>query len=205
MPASRGISDSPRATRLAVLRCFIAAIIGTIVAAGIVALIIWFVVRPKPIEYTITRAVVRHFNVTPPPGATVNATFNLILTADNPNRRVSMRYAHVVLRVLYGDGTQLALADVPDFRQPHHNETRLEVRAVARSAPVPDQAARELEHDIAAGELSVDVRVRAGIRFVVGDVLSRYYRMHGICSPVTIGLSPSAARSFKNVPCDVEI
>uniref|UniRef100_A0A0E0MAE0 Late embryogenesis abundant protein LEA-2 subgroup domain-containing protein n=1 Tax=Oryza punctata TaxID=4537 RepID=A0A0E0MAE0_ORYPU len=206
----RGIAEGGHATRVAVVRCIVAAILAAIVVAGLVALVFWLVVRPKPIEYTVTRAVVRHFNVTPPPAATVNATFYLNLAIDNPNRRISMRYEDsVAIRVLYGeDGTELVLAagdDVPGFHQPHHNETTLPVRAVARSAPVPDQVARELEHDLAAGELSVDVQVIAGVRFIVGGVASRYYRVHGTCSPVNIGLSPSAARSFNSVPCDVEI
>uniref|UniRef100_J3N4M7 Late embryogenesis abundant protein LEA-2 subgroup domain-containing protein n=1 Tax=Oryza brachyantha TaxID=4533 RepID=J3N4M7_ORYBR len=134
---SRGIGDTGHATRVAVVRCIVVAIIATIVLAGLVALVFWLVVRPKPIEYIITRAV---------------------------------------------------------------------ARAVARSTPVPDQAARELEHDLAAGELvSVEVRVVADVRFIVSGVISRYYRVRGTCSPVNIGLSPSAARSFESVPCDVEI
>ncbi|XP_040384406.1 NDR1/HIN1-like protein 10 [Oryza brachyantha] len=212
---SRGIGDTGHATRVAVVRCIVVAIIATIVLAGLVALVFWLVVRPKPIEYIITRAVVRHFNVTPPGagsaggggGGTVNATFYLILAVDNPNRRVSMRYDRVELRVLYGEnGTQLATAELPAFHQPRRNETLLQARAVARSTPVPDQAARELEHDLAAGELvSVEVRVVADVRFIVSGVISRYYRVRGTCSPVNIGLSPSAARSFESVPCDVEI
>lgn len=151
--ASRGmVSGSGPARRAAVLRCLIAALVVTIIFAGLVVLIIWLVVRPKPIDYAITRGTVRHFNVTPSPGATVNATFYLTMAADNPNRRVSMRYDHVQFVVLYGESAQLAVADyVPPFRQPHHNETRLDVRAVARSVPVSERTAQELEHDRAAG------------------------------------------------------
>uniref|UniRef100_A0A0E0BDD6 Late embryogenesis abundant protein LEA-2 subgroup domain-containing protein n=1 Tax=Oryza glumipatula TaxID=40148 RepID=A0A0E0BDD6_9ORYZ len=214
----RGIAEGGHATRAAVVRCIVAAILAAIVVAGLVALVFWLVVRPKPIEYTVTSAAVRHLNVTPlhsGPGCSgpaVNATFYLALAIDNPNRRISMRYEHgVALRVLYG-GSELELAAgyiVPGFHQPHRNETT--VRAVARSAPcpvpvpVPDLFAWELEHDLAAGELSVDVEVSTGVRFIVGGVASRYYQVNVTCSPVNISLSPSAARSFNSVPCDVEI
>jgi hypothetical protein len=197
------VVGSGRARQMAVLRCLIAALVVTILLAGFVVLIIWLVVRPKPIDYTITRASVRHFNVTP--GATVNATFYLTLAADNPNRRVSMRYDLVEFRVLYGDSAQLAVADLPAFRQPRRNETRLDVRAVARSVPVSAQALRELEHDRAAGEVAVDVRMRAHARFKVGGVWSRHYALQALCSPVVIGLTPASARSFRSVPCDVAI
>lgn len=201
------VAGNGPARRAAVLRCLIAALVVTIILAGLVVLIIWLVVRPKPIDYTIRRATVRHFNVTPSPGATVNATFYLTLAADNPNRRVSMRYDHVEVLVLYGESTaQLAVADdVPPFRQPHRNETRLDVRAVARSAAVSERTARELEHDRAAGELAVDVRVRARVRFTVGGVKSRHYALEAFCSPVVIGITPAAAREFRSVPCDVAI
>ncbi|XBJ09822.1 hypothetical protein VPH35_014817 [Triticum aestivum] len=168
--------------------------------------------KTEPIEYSVARAAVRHFNVTASPGggggATLNASFYLTLAADNPNRRVSMRYKSVAVYVHYGAGEvapQLAVADVPDFHQPSRNETRLEVRAVARSAPVPDWTARELEHDRSDGEVGVEVRVTAIVHFLVGGVKSRHYNMRAVCSPVVIGLSPSSAHSFRGVPCDVAI
>uniref|UniRef100_A0A0D9XM49 Late embryogenesis abundant protein LEA-2 subgroup domain-containing protein n=1 Tax=Leersia perrieri TaxID=77586 RepID=A0A0D9XM49_9ORYZ len=201
---SRGIGESGgHASRVSVVRCIVASMLAAVVVAGLVALVFWLVVRPKPIEYTVTRAVARHVSVT---GDAVNATFYLTVAVDNPNRRVSMRYDNVEIRVFYGEDTQLAVADVaPSWHQPRRNETALQVRAVARSAAVGERAARELERDVAAGEVAVDVRVSAGVRFVVGGVASRYYHLRGTCSPVNIGLSPSAARSFKSVPCDVEI
>ncbi|CAD6211925.1 unnamed protein product [Miscanthus lutarioriparius] len=209
MPAAamRGdITYSGRARRVAVLRCLVAAMVVTILLAGLAALIFWLVVRPKPIDYTITGAVARHFNVTPPPDATANATFYLTLATDNPNRRVSILYEWVEFRVLYGEAAQLAIEDAPaPFWQPHRNETRLEVRAVARSVPVGEQTARELRHDLAAGQVGVDVRMRARVQFKVGGVRSRRYDLQAFCSPVVIGLAPSSARSFQSVPCDVAI
>jgi len=210
MPAAaamrRDITYSGRARRVAVLRCLVAALVVTILLAGLAALIFWLVVRPKPIDYTLTGAVARHFNVTPPPDATANATFYLTLAVDNPNRRVSILYEWVEFRVLYGEAAQLAIEEAPaPFRQPHRNETRLEVRAVARSVPVGEQTARELRHDLAAGQVGVDVRMRARVQFKVGGVRSRRYDLQAFCSPVVIGLAPSSARSFQSVPCDVAI
>ncbi|CAM0956285.1 unnamed protein product [Alopecurus aequalis] len=211
MPASRGVAGGPRSRRVAVLRCLVAAVVVTVLLAGLAVLVFWLVVRPKPIEYTVTSASVRHFNITAPPGggtAALNATFYLTLAADNPNRRVSMRYESFELYVHYGEGEaapQLAIANVPDFSQPSRNETRLEVRAVARSAPVADRAARELEHDRGAGEVGVEVRVSARVCFAVGAFRSKHYNMRAVCSPVVIGLSPGSARSFRSVPCDVAI
>ena len=176
-----------------------------VLLAGLAVLIFWLVVRLKPIDYAVTRAAVRHFNVTPPPGATVNATFYLTFAARNPNRRVSILYEWVEFRVLYGESAQLAVQDAPAFRQPRRNETRLDVRAVARSAPVGEQAARELRHDLAAGAVGVDVRMRARAQFKVAGVRSRHYGLEAFCSPVVVGLSPSAARSFQSVPCDVAV
>jgi len=193
---------------VAVLRCIVASMVVTVLLAGLAVLIFWLVVRPKPIDYAVTHAAVRHFNVTPPPGAaTVNATFYLTLAARNPNRRVSILYEWVEFRVLYGESyAQLALQDAPAFRQPPRNETRLGVRAVARSAPVGEQAARELRHDLAAGgAVGVDVRMRARAQFKVAGVRSRRYSLEAFCSPVVVGLSPSAARSFQSVPCDVAV
>ena len=207
MPAAArgGVAHSGHARRVAVLRCIVASMVVTVLLAGLAVLIFWLVVRPKPIDYAVTHAAVRHFNVTPPPGATVNATFYLTFAARNPNRRVSILYEWVEFRVLYGESAQLAVQDAPAFLQPRRNETRLDVRAVARSAPVGEQAARELRHDLAAGAVGVDVRMRARAQFKVAGVRSRHYGLEAFCSPVVVGLSPSAARSFQSVPCDVAI
>ena len=211
MPAAeaaawRDGAQSGHARRVAVLRCIVASLVVTVLLAGLAVLIFWLVVRSKPIDYAVTRAAVRHFNVTPPPGATVNATFYLTFAARNPNRRVSILYEWVEFRVLYGESAQLAVQDAPAFLQPRRNETRLDVRAVARSAPVGEQAARELRHDLAAGgAVGVDVRMRARAQFKVAGVRSRHYGLEAFCSPVVVGLSPSAARSFQSVPCDVAI
>lgn len=201
------LTYSGHARRVAVVRCLVAAVVVTVLLAGLAALIFWLVVRPKPIDYTVTGAVVRHFNVTPPPDATANATFYLTLAANNPNRGVSILYEWVEFRVLYGEAAQLAVVDAPaaPFRQPRRNETRLEVRAVARSVPVGEQTARELRHDLAAGQVGVDIRVRARVQFKVDGVRSRRYDLEAFCSPVVIGLAPSSARSFQSVPCDVAI
>ena len=210
MPAAeaaawRDGAQSGHARRVAVLRCIVASMVVTVLLAGLAVLIFWLVVRSKPIDYAVTRAAVRHFNVTPPPGATVNATFYLTFAARNPNRRVSILYEWVEFRVLYGESALLAVQDAPAFLQPRRNETRLDVRAVARSAPVGEQAARELRHDLAAGAVGVDVRMRARAQFKVAGVRSRRYSLEAFCSPVVVGLSPSAARSFQSVPCDVAV
>ncbi|CAN6312019.1 unnamed protein product [Urochloa humidicola] len=206
-PMRGGAALDGHAQRVGVLRCLVASLVITVLLAGLAVLIFWLVVRPKPIDYEVTHAVVRHFNVTPPPGAaTVNATFYLTFAARNPNRRVSILYEWVDFRVLYGSGgEQLAVEDVPAFRQPRRNETRLDVRAVARSTPIGGQAARELRHDLDAGQVAVDVRMRARAQFKVAGVRTRHYDMEAFCSPVVVGLSPSAARSFQSVACDVAI
>ncbi|XP_062205394.1 uncharacterized protein LOC133907377 [Phragmites australis] len=178
------------------LRFLVVALVITVFLAGIVVLVFWLVVWSKPIEYIVTRAVVRHFNVTPPPGATVIVTFYLTLAANNPNRRVSVIYDWVEFYVLYGEAVQLAVANAPAFRQPHRNETLLDVRAMARSVPIAEQTARELEHDLAAGEVAVDVRVRAGVQFKVAGLKTRHCSLQTFCSPVVISLSPSSAWSF---------
>ncbi|CAN6288872.1 unnamed protein product [Urochloa humidicola] len=210
-PMRGGAAHDGHARRVGVLRCLVASLVVTVLLAGLAVLIFWLAVRPKPIDYEVTRAVVRHFNVTPPPGATANATFYLTFAARNPNRRVSILYEWVEFRVLYGGGgggggeQLIAVEDEPAFRQPRRNETALDVRAVARSAPVAEQAARELRHDLDAGEVGVDVRMRARVQFKVAGVRTRHYYMEAFCSPVVVGLSPSAARSFQSVPCDVAI
>lgn len=99
----------------------------------------------------------------------------------------------------------IALTETSPFFQPHRNTTRLDIEAVANSTQLQDQAAKDLKHDKSTGNIGLEVRVRARIRFKVGVVKSKHYKLRVYCTPVNVGFSPDSATSFDRVYCDVEI
>lgn len=181
------------------LRCAAVTALAMVVAVGLAVLIVWFIVRPAPLEFAVDDARVRGVNVT---DGRLNATFEVSIWADNRNNKVSVYYDAMEVRVVYDDQS-VASAEVTPFFHPHHNATEIRVTAAAVAAPLGESASRELRRDIAGGKIVVEVVVRARIRFRIASFKSRHYTLRAYCTPVDLYLSPPTPSS--RTDCDVEL
>ncbi|KAJ4759343.1 hypothetical protein LUZ62_024375 [Rhynchospora pubera] len=184
------------------LQCIAIALLFLIIIVGLIILIFWLIVRPTSIDYTVEHAAIQNFNISS--ANELDAAFNLTLRAINPNRRVSVYYDDVKISIWY-DNQMIALTEASPFFQPHRNITRLDIKAVTNSTQLQDQVAKDLQHDKSSGHIGLEVRVRARIRFKVGVVKSKHYKLRAYCTPVKVGFAPNSATSFDRVYCDVEI
>uniref|UniRef100_A0A1D1ZH59 Uncharacterized protein At1g08160 n=1 Tax=Anthurium amnicola TaxID=1678845 RepID=A0A1D1ZH59_9ARAE len=184
-----------------VLRCAAITALALVVAVGLAVLIIWFVIRPAPLEYVVDDARVRGFGLG---GGRLNATFDLVIWADNRNNKVAVYYDSMEVRVVYDDQA-VAVAQVAPFFHPHHNGTVIKVAAAAHSVPVGEATATatDLRRGRASGKLAVIVEVRARIRFRIASFKSKHYTMRVYCSPVDVFFSQS--RRGERTDCDVDI
>ncbi|MQL78756.1 hypothetical protein Taro_011193 [Colocasia esculenta] len=183
-----------------ILRCVAITALVLIVAVGLAVLIIWFVIRPAPLEYVVDDARARSFNITA--GGRLNATFDLTIWTDNRNNKVAVYYDAMEVRVVYDDQA-VAWGEVAPFLHRHHNTTEIRVPAVARSAQLGESAAKEMNRERARGKVTVRVEVRARIRFKIASFKSKHYTLRASCSPVDVYFSPS--RESGRTECDVEI
>ncbi|KAJ8622810.1 hypothetical protein MRB53_031340 [Persea americana] len=187
-----------RTTRSRVLRCIAITALVLIIAIAAIVLILWLVVRPAQVTYTVEDGSIHDFNVK---NTTLNATFDFSIRAHNPNSKVAIYYDYINLSVWFDD-QMIASKDVPPFFQPHRNATRLEVEAMTRSMPLMSSVARNIDHHKLSRGLEVEVRLRARIRFKVGRWKSRKYHARVYCSPVVLYHDPS---KFDRTYCDVDI
>jgi hypothetical protein len=81
------------------LYCLIASVVTIAVIIGLVILIFWLVVRPKPIDYYVDDASMHDFNISS--SKELNATFDLTLIADNRNRKLSVYYDYYEITIWY--------------------------------------------------------------------------------------------------------
>ncbi|KAJ7947900.1 Late embryogenesis abundant protein [Quillaja saponaria] len=188
----------PRQSNL--LRYFAIFILTSIILVGIAAFIIWLVVKPKHLVYTIEDASIHNFNLTN--ANQLYANFDIAVRARNPNSRVSVYYDKVDVFVEYEDQT-LATSTVAPFFQPHKNVTRLEVKLDARSVNLYGSMPKDLGLEKSSGGIELEVWVKARIRFKVGAWKSRDRVMGIYCSPVLVHFSKS--RGFERTYCDVEL
>ncbi|PNT69208.1 uncharacterized protein At1g08160 [Brachypodium distachyon] len=197
--APPGPLSATRRTRPTAAQCVAASLFALLVAAAIIV-VLWLVLRPGKLQLSVDHAAVAGFNFTAK-GALVGTAFDLTFRAYNQNKRAAV-YHSLDVGVWY-DGTYLGGAEVPGFRQPPHNETRIDVAAPAASSPVPRDVEREMEKDRSAGTLPLDVHVRGKVHFRYGVVRTRSYKLRASCPLVPVQFaSPS---SFDRVYCYVHI
>ncbi|KAF5182643.1 NDR1/HIN1-like protein [Thalictrum thalictroides] len=191
-PASRRTGSSNAG------RCILFTLIAIIVLLGLIVLITWLVIRPKKLVYTIESGKASGFELHK---NHLNASFHFCLKAYNPNRRVALYYDSIQAFVFYDD-QRIAFQTLEPFFQPRHNATRLEFKTMGQSVALPNSVAKDLRLEKASGDIELEIRLKARIRFKVGVWKSSHYNLKVFCSNVEI--HPNSTRTFKQKECDVD-
>lgn len=182
-----------------ILRFVALFIVALIVLVGLAVLIIWLTIRPKRLSYTVESASVHNFDMT---DTQLNASFSFGVRAYNPNKRVSVYYDSITATVGFGD-QDLAFGVLNPFYQPHKNEQWLNINLNAQNFLLHDSVSKDLALEKAAGEMDLDLWIKARIRFKVGVWKSAHRTLRIRCSPVIVYLSKS--KTFKKTTCFTEV
>lgn len=174
-------------------------LLALIILVSLAVLIIWLTVKPKRLIYTIEDGSIHGYNLT---NNQLKANFDFILRAYNPNTKLSIYYDKMEVSVYYDDQT-VAFDTVSPFFQPHRNVTRLGLKLVAKDVTLFQSAAKDLSLEKSSGEVELDVKVKARIRFKVKAWKSRRRTMRVSCKPVLVHFSSS--KGFERSFCDVDL
>ncbi|XP_019426417.1 PREDICTED: uncharacterized protein At1g08160-like [Lupinus angustifolius] len=196
---SRVLQPKPKYSNL-LIRFIAIFILTLVVLVGIVVIIIWLVVKPKHLDYSVENAAVQNFNLTD--ANHLYANFDFTIRSYNPNSIVSIYYDKVEIYVSYEDQT-LAINAIQPFFQSHKNVTRLQVRVTAQTVALYGSVPKDLRVEKSSGDIELDLFMRAKIRFKVGRWKSKRRSMSVFCSPVLVNFSRD--KSFYRTSCEVEI
>ncbi|KAJ9188772.1 hypothetical protein P3X46_000136 [Hevea brasiliensis] len=185
-------------THSKLLRVIAMVILALIFLVGLAVLIIWLVIKPKQLVYSIENGSVSNFNLK---YNHLNASFDFLIRAGNPNRRITIYYDTIDVSLSYDDQT-IAFNTLEPFHQPRRNVTQLEAKLEARDAALSNGLSKDLMHEKAAGKVQLDVRIKARIRFKVEIWKSKHRTLRVLCPSVMLQFSSSeiAQRTF----CDIE-
>ncbi|GFQ01018.1 uncharacterized protein at1g08160 [Phtheirospermum japonicum] len=197
MPTPQTPAAPPRHSPL--LRCIACVLLGLIVLVGLIVLITWLAVQPKKLKYTLEQGSISGYNLSK--NNHLNANFHFVLRANNPNKRISLYYDRIDVTVSYEDQV-LSNNNVHPFYQPRRNVTHLGMDLMAKDAVVYGAVARDLKMERAAGEVGLDVKVRAKIRLKIG-VFKIHRKLKVLCESVTVPFNSS--KGFERVYCDTDI
>ncbi|KAF8397767.1 hypothetical protein HHK36_016689 [Tetracentron sinense] len=195
-PSSSATMQAIPSSRWRLSNCIPITILFSVLLFCLSVFIVWLVIRPKGLVYTIEDGSVHGFDLK---NNHLNATFDFILRSYNHNRKVSVNYDSIKVSVSY-EGETIASDFFEPFFQPHRNVTRFEVKPVARSVSLMEFVARDLRLEKSSGKVRLAVEVKARIGFKVGVWNSAHRTLRVLCSPVVVFVSSSekADRTFCN-------
>ncbi|ESQ52156.1 hypothetical protein EUTSA_v10017735mg [Eutrema salsugineum] len=181
-------------------------LIGVAVFLGIVALILWFILRPNVVKFQVADANLTRFDLDPQSN---NLHYNLSLNFSirNPNRRLGIHYDQLEASGYYGD-QRFAAVNMLSFYQGHKNTTEIGTEFNGQRLVLLGAGGREdLREDQKSGIYRIDVKLRFKIRFKFGFLNSWAFRPKVKCHlkvPLTSANSTGGFQ-FHPTKCHVDL
>ncbi|XP_039124070.1 NDR1/HIN1-like protein 10 [Dioscorea cayenensis subsp. rotundata] len=181
----------PYRSNTLLIRRLIAGAIAVFLAAAVVTLAIWLILRPRLPDFSLTSV---HFS---PP-----SRYDLSLSVYNPNSKISIQYDHVTAAVLYGHDA-FSEVSLPSFHLGKRNSSVLHTQLVA------DDVAKAIADDQNRGDESAGFHVRllALVRFQAGIWRTGRHVMRVYCDDVSMGFKNKTGDSMVGPPkrCQVNL
>ncbi|KMT07907.1 hypothetical protein BVRB_6g146030 [Beta vulgaris subsp. vulgaris] len=197
MPISR-TSQNPTAKKRSPITLCAIVCLALIVIVGLAILITWLAIKPKKIQYSVDEGWIRDYNLT---NGHLTSTFNFVLRTYNPNHKASIYYDKMDVTVYYR-GQNVAYDKVEPFHQPKQNVTRIMFQNTAKDVTLQSDSVKYLKNERNGGQVDLDIKIKAKIRFKVGLLKTRHYKVKILCSPVVVNFSDD--KRFQKVDCDVD-
>ncbi|KAI6691365.1 hypothetical protein NL676_028193 [Syzygium grande] len=164
-------SKPPKRGRSCLCKCFcwtFSFIALLIVAIAITAGILYLAFRPKLPKYSIDGLQITQFNLSN--DSSLNATFDVTITARNPNKKIGIYYeGGSRITVLYS-GDQLCQGALPKFYQGHRNTTVLVVPLSGQTQNGTGLLSQLQAQQQATGSIPLNLRVRQPVRVKLGKL-----------------------------------
>lgn len=194
-----GILVSPPRPKCSVrfLRCFCAVSIALLSVIAVVIFVTWLAVRPHKPKFDLESGTVSYIAIA---NGTINTVMKFNISSRNSNERVGIFYDSVEALVIY-DYVKIANASVPKFFQNPKNTTLLSPSVKGQSVHLAKDTAATLKSESLTGQLAVELKLIARIRFRVARWTSRHSKMRVSCPGVVLDLS--GLRPLKPQKCMV--
>ncbi|KAK9705589.1 hypothetical protein RND81_07G068600 [Saponaria officinalis] len=138
-----------------------------IILGGLALLIAWLADKMKSPTFTIDQVTVNGYNFSTTTNH-LNATFTVAVRSHNRDSKYKIKYHVVAVSVYHTSDYALGFETLGPYSQGHGSYIIFSARPVARDVPVTDpEVARAIREENRVGEVRVEVRVRASVRYEV--------------------------------------
>lgn len=182
-------------------KCFcwtISLLIFLILILGILAAIIYFVFKPKIPKYSVDDLAITQFN--PNNDNTLYATFDVNITARNPNKKIGIYYESGSSISVWYLSTQLCQGSLPKFYQGHQNTTVLTVAMTGQTQDATNLL-QSLQAQQQTGSIPLRMRATVPVRIKLGSLKLTKWKFLVRCNLAVDSLTANDVVSIKSSTC----
>lgn len=130
--------------------------------------IIYLVFRPKLPKYSVSKLQITQFNLND--DQSLNATFDVSITAQNPNKKIGIYYEGGSRISVWYTSTKLCEGGLPKFYQGHRNTTELLVPLTGQTQDASGLLTTLQQQQQQTGNVPITIRVRQPVRIKLGSL-----------------------------------
>ncbi|KAK4360447.1 hypothetical protein RND71_019399 [Anisodus tanguticus] len=171
-----------------------------IILLGIAAAVIYFVFQPKIPKYSVDSMRITQLNLNN--DTSLSATFNVNITARNPNKKIGIYYENGSHLSVWYKGTNLCEGSLPKFYQGHKNTTILNVNLTGQTENATNLL-RLLQEDQQTGKIPLNIRVKVPVRIKLGKLKLMKWKFLLKCRLNVDSLSPNNVIRIRDNRCKV--
>ena len=179
--------------------CWTLSLVFLILLIEAAAGILYFVFQPKLPKYSIDRLQITQFNLTS--NSSLTATFDVTITARNPNKKVGVYYEGGSHISVWYTGTSLCQGSLPRFYQGHRNTTVLNVVLSGQTNDANTLITSLQQQQQQTGIIPLNLRVIQPVRIKLGEFKLMEVKFRVRCRLDVDNLAANNAINIRNSSC----
>ncbi|XP_047967476.1 NDR1/HIN1-like protein 6 [Salvia hispanica] len=177
----------------------LALIIIQIILIGILAAIIYFVFDPKIPKYSVDAMRITELSPSTVDNS-LSATFNVNITARNPNKKIGIYYEGGSHLSVWYTGTKLCEGSLPKFYQGHRNTTQLSLVLTGQTQDASGLLA-SLDAQRQTGNVPLNLRATVPVRIKLGSLKLMKWKFLVRCRVNVDSLAQNDAIRIRDSSC----
>ncbi|XP_047312273.1 NDR1/HIN1-like protein 6 [Impatiens glandulifera] len=169
-----------------------------LIILGILTAVFFLVFQPKIPNYSVDRMRITQFNLTN--DMNLDASFNVNITAHNPNKKIGIYYENGSHISVWYIGTQLCNGSLPKFYQGHRNTTVLNLILTGQTQNATDLL-QSLQTQQQTGSIPLNLIADVPVRLKVGSLKLMKWEFKARCALDVDSLRADNTISIRSSKC----
>ncbi|XP_057955189.1 NDR1/HIN1-like protein 6 [Malania oleifera] len=161
--------------------------------------ILYLVFQPKLPKYSVDSMRITQFNMGN--DMSLSATFNVTVTARNPNKKIGIYYENGSHLSAWYTGTKLCEGTFPKFYQGHRNTTVLNLALTGQTQNASDLLTTVQQEQQSTGSIPLNLRAKVPVRVKLGKLKLMKVKFRVRCRVLVDSLTADNSITIKSSSC----